>query len=124
MDGNPGTADLPPPAAPYDFNKERYYGGRTPEHQPFVYFDDFNTSMRMAFTRELIVSISEGTKYRLPNNMEGFDCSTTVSHQTYARHQQNIKLLVSYDCTWLRRRTRPRQGRPPVPAESRQGGRV
>ena len=51
MDGKPGTADLPPPAAPYDFNKERYYGDRARQHQRFVYVDDFNASIRMVLTR-------------------------------------------------------------------------
>ena len=63
-------ADPPPPSAPYDFYCERYTGERTPEYCPFEYAGDFNNSIRMAFIRNLAVNVSEGTKDRLPQNME------------------------------------------------------
>ena len=57
-------------AKAYNINVSRALDERIQENQPFIYADEFNKSIRMAFVWNLQINIRDGTKDLAPMNLE------------------------------------------------------
>ena len=57
-------------AQPYDLNYSRTLGERPHQNQPFVYTNEFNACVKMAFVRDIQINIRDGIKDIGPTNQE------------------------------------------------------